>query len=73
MKSKKIILIIISAVLCLALIFGGVVVLSGRNKKKNEKTDGQEKIESTISAEVPKPDMSAESSKTEITDTCKGL
>ena len=73
MKSKKIILIIISAVLCLALIFGGVVVLSGRNKKKNEKTDGQEKIESTISAEVPKPDMSAESSKTEITDTGKGL
>ena len=73
MKSKKIVLIIISAVLCLALIFGGVVVLSGRNKKKNEKTDGQEKIESTISAEVPKPDMSAESSKTEITDTGKGL
>ena len=73
MKPNKIVLIIISAVLCLALIFGGVVVLSGRNKKKNEKTDGQEKIESTISAEVPKPDMSAESSKTEITDTGKGL
>lgn len=43
MKSKKIILIIISAVLCLALIFGGIAILSGRNKKKNEKTDGQEK------------------------------
>ena len=70
---KKIVLIIISAVLCLALIFGGIVILSGRNKKKNEKTDGQEKTESTISAEVPKPDMSAESSKTEITDTGKGL
>ena len=69
MKSKKIVLIIISAVLCLALIFGGIVILSSRNKKKNEKTDGQEKTESTISAEVPKPDMSAESSKTEITDT----
>ena len=73
MKPKKIVLIIISAVLCLALIFGGIVILNGRNKKKNEKTDGQEKIESTISAEVPKPDMSAESSKTEITDTGKGL
>ena len=73
MKPNKIVLIIISAVLCLALIFGGIVILSGRNKKKNEKTDGQEKIESTISAEVPKPDMSAESSKTEITDTGKGL
>ena len=73
MKSNKIVLIIISAVLCLALIFGGIVILSGRNKKKNEKIDGQEKIESTISAEVPKPDMSAESSKTEITDTGKGL
>ena len=73
MKSEKIILIIISAVLCLALIFGGIVILSGRNKKKNEKTDGQEKTESTISAEVPKPDMSAESSKTEITDTGSGL
>lgn len=73
MKSNKIVLIIISAVLCLALIFGGIVILSGRNKKKNEKTDGQEKTKSTISAEVPKPDMSAESSKTEITDTGKGL
>ena len=73
LKPKKIILIIISAVLCLALIFGVVVVLNGRNKKKNEKTDGQEKAESTISAEVPKPDMSAESSKTEITDTGSGL
>lgn len=73
MKPNKIVLIIISAVLCLALIFGGIVILSGRNKKKNEKTDGQEKTESTISAEVPKPDMSAESSKTEITDTGKGL
>ena len=73
MKSKKIILIIISAVLCLALILGVVVILSGRNKKKSEKTDGQEKAESTISAEVPKPDLTAESSKTEITDTGKGL
>lgn len=73
MKPNKIVLIIISAVLCLALIFGGIVILSGRNKKKNEKTDGQEKTESTISAEVPKPDMLAESSKTEITDTGKGL
>ena len=45
MKSKKIFLIIISAVLCLALIFGGIAILSSRNKKKNEKTDGQEKIE----------------------------
>ena len=43
MKSKKIILIIISAVLCLALILGVVVILSGRNKKKIEKTDGQDK------------------------------
>ena len=73
MKSKKIILIIISAVLCLALILGVVVILSGRNKKKSEKTDGQEKTESTISAEVPKPDAAAESSKTEITDTGNGL
>ena len=73
MKPKKIILIIISAVLCLALIFGVVVVLSSRNKKKNEKTDGQEKTESTISAEVPKPDAAAESSKAEITDTGNGL
>ena len=48
MKPKKIVLIIISAILCLALIFGGIVILSGRNKKKNEKTDGQEKTESTI-------------------------
>ena len=73
MKPNKIVLIIISAVLCLALIFGGIVLLSGRNKKKNEKTDGQEKAESTISAEVPKPGVAAESSKTEITDTGNGL
>lgn len=73
LKPNKIVLIIISAALCLALIFGGIVILSGRNKKKSEKTDGQEKAESTISAEVPKLDMSAESSKTEITDTGSGL
>ena len=56
MKPNKIVLIIISAVLCLALIFGGIVILSGRNKKKNEKTDGQEKTESTISAEETEAD-----------------
>ena len=73
MKNKKVILSVVSAALCLVIISGVGLILSSRNKKKNEKTGRQEKIESTISAEVPKPDIAAESSETEITDTGNGL
>ncbi len=69
---KKIVLIILSCLLCAGCI-AGIIYAAARKPGKNETLSSANDSEIKISAEVPANDSKTESTKTEIEDTGKGL
>lgn len=69
---KKIVLIILSCLLCAGCI-AGIIYAAARKPGKNETVSSANDSEIKISAEVPANDSKTESTKTEIEDTGKGL
>lgn len=72
MKPKKIVLIILSCLLCAGCI-AGIIYAAARKPGKNETVSSGDNSEIKISAEIPTSDSKTESTKTEIEDTGKGL
>ena len=72
MKSKKIILITVSCLLCAGCI-AGIIYAAARKPGKNETVSSANDSEIKISAEIPAGDSKTESTKTEIEDTGNGL
>ena len=72
MKSKKIILITVSCLLCAGCI-AGIIYAAARKPGKNETVSSANDSEIKISAEIPTSDSKTESTKAEIEDTGKGL
>lgn len=69
---KKIVLIILSCLLCAGCI-AGIIYAATRKPGKNETVGSANDSEIKISAEIPTGDSKTESTKTEIEDTGKGL
>ena len=69
---KKIVLIILSCLLCAGCI-AGIIYAAARKPGKNETVSSGDNSEIKISAEVPANDSKTEGTKTEIEDTGKGL
>ena len=69
---KKIVLIILSCLLCAGCI-AGIIYAAARKPGKNETVSSGDNSEIKISAEIPTSDSKTESTKTEIEDTGKGL
>ena len=69
---KKIVLIILSCLLCAGCI-AGIIYAAVRKPGKNETVSSANDSEIKISAEVPANDSKTESTKTEIEDNGKGL
>ena len=69
---KKIVLIILSCLLCAGCI-AGIIYAAARKPGKNETVSSGDNSEIKISAEVPANDSKTESTKAEIEDTGKGL
>ena len=67
MKSKKIVLIILSCLLCAGCI-AGIIYAAARKPGKNETVSSGDNSEIKISAEIPTSDSKTESTKTEIED-----
>ena len=72
MKPNKIVLIILSCLLCAGCI-AGIIYAAARKPGKNETVSSGDNSEIKISAEIPTSDSKTESTKTEIEDTGKGL
>ena len=72
MKPKKIVLIILSCLLCAGCI-AGIIYAVARKPGKNETVSSGDNSEIKISAEIPTSDSKTESTKTEIEDTGSGL
>lgn len=69
---KKIVLIILSCLLCAGCI-AGIIYAAARKPGKNETVSSGDNSEIKISAEIPTSDSKTESTKTEIEDNGKGL
>ena len=69
---KKIVLIILSCLLCAGCI-AGIIYAAARKPGKNETVSSANDSEIKISAEIPTSDSKTESTKAEIEDTGKGL
>lgn len=69
---KKIVLIILSCLLCAGCI-AGIIYAAARKPGKNETVSSGDNSEIKISAEVPANDSKTESTKAEIEDTGSGL
>ena len=69
---KKIVLIILSCLLCAGCI-AGIIYAAARKPGKNETVSSGDNSEIKISAEIPISDSKTESTKTEIEDNGKGL
>lgn len=69
---KKIVLIILSCLLCAGCI-AGIIYAAARKPGKNEAVSSGDNSEIKISAEIPISDSKTESTKTEIEDNGKGL
>ena len=69
---KKIVLIILSCLLCAGCI-AGIIYAAARKPGKNEAVSSANDSEIKISAEIPTGDSKTESTKTEIEDIGKGL
>ena len=69
---KKIVLIILSCLLCAGCI-AGIIYAAARKPGKNETVSSGDNSEIKISAEIPTSDSKTESTKAEIEDTGKGL
>lgn len=69
---KKIVLIILSCLLCAGCI-AGIIYAATRKPGKNETVSSANDSEIKISAEIPTSDSKTESTKAEIEDTGKGL
>ena len=69
---KKIVLIILSCLLCAGCI-AGIIYAAARKPGKNETVSSGDNSEIKISAEVPANDSKTESTKAEIEDTGNGL
>ena len=69
---KKIVLIILSCLLCAGCI-AGIIYAAARKPGKNETVSSRDNSEIKISAEIPTSDSKTESTKAEIEDTGKGL
>ena len=72
MKSKKIILITVSCLLCAGCI-AGIIYAAARKPGKNETVSSRDNSEIKISAEIPTSDSKTESTKAEVEDTGSGL
>lgn len=72
MKPNKIVLIILSCLLCAGCI-AGIIYAAARKPGKKETVSSGDNSEIKISAEIPTSDSKTESTKTEIEDTGKGL
>ena len=72
MKPNKIVLIILSCLLCAGCI-AGIIYAAARKPGKNETVSSGDNSEIKISAEIPTSDSKTESTKAEIEDTGKGL
>ena len=69
---KKIVLIILSCLLCAGCI-AGIIYAAARKPGKNETVSSGDNSEIKISAEIPTSDSKTESTKTEIEDNGSGL
>lgn len=69
---KKIVLIILSCLLCAGCI-AGIIYAAARKSGKNETVSSGDNSEIKISAEIPTSESKTESTKAEIEDTGKGL
>ena len=69
---KKIVLIILSCLLCAGCI-AGIIYAAARKPSKNETVSSANDSEIKISAEIPTSDSKTESTRTEIEDNGKGL
>lgn len=69
---KKIVLIILSCLLCAGCI-AGIIYAVARKPGKNETVSSGDNSEIKISAEIPTSDSKTENTKTEIEDTGSGL